>query len=744
MRIPRSALTTAELSRQAAAVAGLARALVEDEHGAEDLAQDVWLAAIRKPPSASGSLRGWLSTTVRRLASNQRRGAARRRDREQRFPREEAQESHAIAVERLEIQRLVLEQVLALREPSRTAIYLRYWEGLEPKAIAERVGAPVKTIKSRLARALAELREVLDAKHGGDRGRWLSAVTPIAFPSANGMSAATATVAGALIVKQTILIVLAVGLTLFALKAVLGSKEGDGLGSDSIAALGDHSAGGLAPATSSAGPDPVSSERIALHDPSEPVSGMAADAAIPAVPDSQSEPVGNGSIRARVTMVDEPSASARVVVTARDEKGEVSPALTGKFAGDLFEIGGLEPGTYWVSARTSGWTGDPVPVELTSDGDSKEVDILLTGLEGIVVRVRTPLGRSFAEALADFRHSIPWPQPVVTRELPVGDMLDPGLATAATFLGTNRDDALETDILGELTLREEPPLYVSLLLGHLRVATQRLDPLDEEVLFVLDPEQYRAKCATFRVRIHSAETGEPVVEASVSFATNNVSTSTMVPVHGGFATYSTVTPGPGLLSIFAPRYREVRRELRLEPGDDLDLGTIELERETPVEGRVDALEGVTDPQVIAALRADLQRNNHQRRLFGLPIDAGGSFRLNLGPYEYLVWAEGMRDAIPWRAPSQIVDPRSFSGAILLRLEPTVVLLVRSARLDDDRRVRAFDAFGRELSGGGELGGGPVRFDVLTGTCNVVLDSPSGQREQRTVDVGPGGLEVEIE
>ena len=212
----------------------------------------------------------------------------------------------------------------------------------------------------------------------------------------------------------------------------------------------------------------------------------------------------------------------------------------------------------------------------------------------------------------------------------------------------------------------------------------------------------------------------------------------------GYAKYDSTTPGPGLLSIFVPHYREIRQETQLRPGDDLDLGTIQLEREAPIEGRVDAIEGTADLQVNYMQRADLQRNNHQGMVFSSGVAEEGAFSVNLGSYEYLVWAAGMREGNPWRSPAQIVDPRSFSGSIVLRLEPTVSLLVRTSRLHDDRWARAVDVFGLAYSGGGLAGGGPLRFEVLPGTCNVILDSPSGKHEEHRVEVGLAGLEFEIE
>ena len=64
-------------------VRSLARSLLFDEHQVDDVVQQTWLQALRRPPVTTASPRGWLAQVVRSQASNLRRGEKRRRDREQ-------------------------------------------------------------------------------------------------------------------------------------------------------------------------------------------------------------------------------------------------------------------------------------------------------------------------------------------------------------------------------------------------------------------------------------------------------------------------------------------------------------------------------------------------------------------------------------------------------------------------------------------------------------------------------------
>ena len=63
------------------------------------------------------------------------------------------------------LQRRVVDAVMDLREPYKSAVVFRYLDELRPEEIAERLGVPVGTVKSRLKRGLAMLRERFDPTH---------------------------------------------------------------------------------------------------------------------------------------------------------------------------------------------------------------------------------------------------------------------------------------------------------------------------------------------------------------------------------------------------------------------------------------------------------------------------------------------------------------------------------------------------------------------------------------------------
>src|SRR5688572_4990185 len=163
-------------------VRSLARSLVSDPHLADDLVQETWVAALERPPGDDRNPRGWLTKVLKNLVRQFHRGEDRRRTREQRVSRREALPPASDLVERVSTQKLVVEAVLELSEPYRTAILMRYFEGLPPRKIAQRLGVPVATVRTRVARGLDRLRDRLDRLHADDRRGWIGAVSLLLPP----------------------------------------------------------------------------------------------------------------------------------------------------------------------------------------------------------------------------------------------------------------------------------------------------------------------------------------------------------------------------------------------------------------------------------------------------------------------------------------------------------------------------------------------------------------------------------
>ncbi len=168
-----------ELLRHAAWIRRLARGLVADGATADDLVQEAYVAALRRPPAQRGSLRPWLARVVRNAAAQRARSGARRAAREERAERPSSVPGPEDWAQRLETERRLTAALAELAEPFRSTLMLRYYEGLTSVEIAARDGVPAGTVRWRQKRALELLRERLDDAFG-DRSTWSLGLLPLA------------------------------------------------------------------------------------------------------------------------------------------------------------------------------------------------------------------------------------------------------------------------------------------------------------------------------------------------------------------------------------------------------------------------------------------------------------------------------------------------------------------------------------------------------------------------------------
>lgn len=189
------------LLAQTAWLRRLATELVGNSAVADDLTQDATLAALQSGgPTRGGAMRAWLASVLRNRARDTAGAERRRQQHERGAARAEAQPSAADAVERFALHRSVCEAVMALDEPFRTAVLLRYWDSLPPRAIAQQLGVPVETVRSRLRRGLERLRLRLDREHG-DRRAWALPLLALGSKRSAGAVASSTTATGVAILS---------------------------------------------------------------------------------------------------------------------------------------------------------------------------------------------------------------------------------------------------------------------------------------------------------------------------------------------------------------------------------------------------------------------------------------------------------------------------------------------------------------------------------------------------------------
>ena len=370
-------------------IRALARDLLRDSDRAEDVVQDTWLAAIQKLKGGERDeprLRAWLAEVARNFARSSLRGESRRRRREESCARPEAQRSTTETLERIALQEEVTAAVLALAPPDREIVSLRYYEGLPPRAIAERLGLTAAAVSTRLARAKATLRRRLDSADEHGTSSWAAVAAAwtqrpdFVNPDIPSALAPTALLGGlsmkAILVTGTIMTL--------AVLAVYTLRAGPSAPSPRVEATAED---GAQVATV-----PRDERGIAaVPDTTAPEQEDARRSVARAMPDSESAPdpgVATGTLIARVRVAggDEPAAGVGLVLTPRDVQNawfhtrRDTTDLTGTVR---FE--GLAPGMVSIDVQREGSDGVRRSQEAEVIADAT-TELDLTVAEGVIIR----------------------------------------------------------------------------------------------------------------------------------------------------------------------------------------------------------------------------------------------------------------------------------------------------------------------------------------------------------------------
>ncbi|MCP2030141.1 RNA polymerase sigma-70 factor (ECF subfamily) [Okibacterium sp. HSC-33S16] len=151
----------------ASRVFGLIQRILVDRAQAEEVAQEVflevWQTATRFAPNKGGA-RGWILTMAHRRAVDRVRASQAGRDRDVRIGIRDQKMDYDSVSEDVEL-KLESERVdralLTLSDIQRQAISLAYHGGLSQSEVAERLGVPLGTVKTRIRDGMIKLREEL-------------------------------------------------------------------------------------------------------------------------------------------------------------------------------------------------------------------------------------------------------------------------------------------------------------------------------------------------------------------------------------------------------------------------------------------------------------------------------------------------------------------------------------------------------------------------------------------------------
>jgi RNA polymerase sigma-70 factor (ECF subfamily) len=158
------AALSALYQRHAPRLLALAVQILHDRTEAEDVLHDVFLEAWQKAATYSaerGTVGAWLSLRARSRAIDRRRAAPRARAVPLEALGPDGPPDPSFDPARIQDHRKLGQVFAVMTADEQQVIALGYFEGLSSSEIAEQLGAPIGTVKSRTRSALQKLRTAL-------------------------------------------------------------------------------------------------------------------------------------------------------------------------------------------------------------------------------------------------------------------------------------------------------------------------------------------------------------------------------------------------------------------------------------------------------------------------------------------------------------------------------------------------------------------------------------------------------
>ncbi len=555
------------LLRHAGFLRRLARDLVGDPSAAEDAVQEVWLRALEKPPRHGANVRGWLRVVLTNLVRSKARGESRRAARERDRAVDPAGELLSTNPNDEATLRFVTEAVLALEEPLRSTVLQHYFQGLTAAEIATRDHLPVSTVKSRLQRALEILRTRMQRTNGDG---WQSALLALTVPSKIGKG----------VILMSLKTKLAVGCAAI-LVAVVAYRGFEGRPSVPAAPLASESSTALAHAPETPPPEKppleveggTSSTTARSNESAASTTTRVLQLFYGNLLDPDGKPV-HGVQMASVVITD--ATGRRRTCDAKND--------------GAFAFNSLPAGRYWAFAWAEGFRQVEETIDLTSDRGQVQHDFTLQPAGVLKIRATTPDGRALSEVLKEepyskARYAL---HPIATQAAPGAWFSDTsGLLGTSFGIGRFQDSgpqvaALGPGYLGLLAPDVELPAFVSLLNGARVLQTKGVARGDEEVSFVVAPEDVLATAVTIRLQVIDAESHAPLSGAFVMVSAVSRGLTAQSDAQG-IVRLEGAEPAEYALRISAADHANHRRRFLAQAGATTDLGQIALDKAVALE-----------------------------------------------------------------------------------------------------------------------------------------------------------------
>ena len=247
----------------------------------------------------------------------------------------------------------------------------------------------------------------------------------------------------------------------------------------------------------------------------------------------------------------------------------------------------------------------------------------------------------------------------------------------------------------KLDLVDDPPVHVSVFLGTQLLATQRLDTRVEEVTFAIPVDQLRANLSNLECTIVDQYTAGPIEGVKAMLLTADGIQAQVESDAQGLVRFPPQAPDVYRLDFDWEKQFVTSRTVKLEPGKDVNLGSIQLSTGVEISGRFSDGDEKPDRIWSASIVSD-DSNEDAPSLCGLPrpiqVSLDGRFKTWARAAGRYVLKAMSHQALPDERVGRIygvskavvVDTRNGKVQdLMIRMEDPVYLSIRPTFPDYD-------------------------------------------------------------
>lgn len=531
--------------------------------------------------------------------------------------------------------------------------------------------------------------------------------------------------------------------------------------------------------------------KIVRHDAAQPSgseSSLVEDAAPMLVVPRSTEPAGAGAA-ARVEAPELESAPAAATAGSVDPVGCVvwgylleaegktpipasdSPSVM--FTDDLgnrqfaraggdgaWSMTGLATGHWYLYASAQERKPQELVLDLRRDQPRVRQDFHLRPQPTVKVRLLAPDGRPFWEALTSEQSGQLALQTlaVATREPPgeqfteVRGSLNNPFGVGQWWQNGMMGVQLPGEFWGVVRLDEDPPVWLSLVVYHDVVETQRIEPHQDAATFTLDPATLAERFGGVELQVVD-ERGDPLSGAGVGLRPKGGFERPTLADDEGRVRIEGRPSGLYDLSVQAEGKATLTREINVPRARVTDLGTVSLSDAVALRGHVLDADGNGSEAELSVYPLPAPGTAPALQYIRYGSRADGTLEIaGLGPGRWLLQAKDRQrgrvdgHAAEQMSPNVIVDTRNGPVEdLVVRLQRTSCVVARwNGELPAGLRIRFLDVDGQWRQTGAFFSSAPTRVDLLPGSWRVVAtDSGSAVLDERTFTLGEDDLVLDL-